>query len=226
MKAVLLLILTTFIASAETAARKVFDVWLEAFNSGNRAKVLAYMERYAPDTVKHIDFELQLREQTGGFTLVRVVRESETELEALVRERGGDQFAQLRLAVQGDPPRVRALGVQPVDAPEDARTAADDDASLIKQVTVKVDTRAAADEFAGAVLIARNGKVLLQRAWGAADRAAGTKNTLETQFRLGSMNKMFTAVATLQLVDKGNMSLNATVADYWPDYPNQEVAKR
>ena len=49
--------------------------------------------------------------------------------------------------------------------------------------------------------------------------------TMETKFRLGSMNKMFTAVATLQLVSAGKLSLDGSVGQYLPDYPNTEIAK-
>src|SRR2546430_16870305 len=52
--------------------------------------------------------------------------------------------------------------------------------------------------FSGAVLIANRGKVLFSRAYGLADRERRIPNTLDTRFRIGSMNKMFTAVAILQ----------------------------
>jgi D-alanyl-D-alanine carboxypeptidase len=86
--------------------------------------------------------------------------------------------------------------------------------------------RARADEFAGAVLVARHGKVLLQDAWGRADRKAGTANTLATRFRIGSMNKMFTAVATLQLVEAHKLALDDPIGKHLPDYPNEKVAAK
>jgi D-alanyl-D-alanine carboxypeptidase len=86
--------------------------------------------------------------------------------------------------------------------------------------------RAAGDEFAGAVLVAHHGKVLLQEAWGRADRKAGTANTPATRFRIGSMNKMFTAVATLQLVEAHKLALDDPIGRHLPDYPNKEVAAK
>jgi D-alanyl-D-alanine carboxypeptidase len=86
--------------------------------------------------------------------------------------------------------------------------------------------RARADEFAGAVLVARHGKVLLQDAWGRADRTAGVANTPATRFRIGSMNKMFTAVATLQLVEAHKLALDDPIGQHLPDYPNREVAAK
>jgi D-alanyl-D-alanine carboxypeptidase len=86
--------------------------------------------------------------------------------------------------------------------------------------------RARAGEFAGAVLVARHGKVLLNDAWGRADRKAGVANTPATRFRIGSMNKMFTAVATLQLVEAHKLALDDPIGKHLPGYPNKEVAAR
>jgi D-alanyl-D-alanine carboxypeptidase len=86
--------------------------------------------------------------------------------------------------------------------------------------------RARADEFAGAVLVARHGKVLLNDAWGRTDRKAGTANTPATRFRIGSMNKMFTAVATLQLIEAHKLALDDPIGRYLPNYPNQQVAAK
>ncbi len=221
-----LLLIMALATSAQTPARKVLDAWFDAFNSGDRAKLLSALQQYAPERVSHIDEELDFRKQTGGFSLVRVEKDAANEIEAIVKERSGDNYARLRLVVEGEPPRVKDLGLRVIEPPDEARPAALDEAELLKQVTAKIDQAAAEDAFSGAALIARNGKVLLERAWGLADRASGAKNTIDTQFRLGSMNKMFTSVAVLQLVQKGKMSLDGTVADYWPDYPNQEIARK
>jgi D-alanyl-D-alanine carboxypeptidase len=86
--------------------------------------------------------------------------------------------------------------------------------------------RARADEFAGAVLVAHHGKVLLEDAWGRADRKAGVANTPATRFRIGSMNKMFTAVATLQLVEAHKLALDDPIGEHLSGYPNKEVAAR
>jgi D-alanyl-D-alanine carboxypeptidase len=81
-------------------------------------------------------------------------------------------------------------------------------------------------QFSGAVLIAKNGKVLFSRAYGLADRERRIPNRLDTRFRIGSMNKMFTAVAILQLVEAGKIELSAPLGTYLTDYPNKEVASK
>jgi CubicO group peptidase (beta-lactamase class C family) len=54
---------------------------------------------------------------------------------------------------------------------------------------------------------------------GLADRENALPVRLDTQFRLASVNKMFTAVAILQLQESGKLSLDDAVATYLPDYP-------
>jgi len=87
-----------------------------------------------------------------------------------------------------------------------------------------LERRAAEDKFSGAVLIAKDGQPVLEAAYGYADRENRTTNTVETKFRFGSMGKMFTGVAVLQLVQAGKMKLEDQIAKYLPDYPNQDVA--
>jgi D-alanyl-D-alanine carboxypeptidase len=99
-------------------------------------------------------------------------------------------------------------------------------ADAVAALSAHARERARAGEFAGAVLVARHGKVLLQDAWGRADRKAGVANTPATRFRIGSMNKMFTAVATLQLVEAGKLRLDDAIGQHLPGYPNKEVAAK
>ena len=92
-------------------------------------------------------------------------------------------------------------------------------------LTAELDRLAATEQFAGAALVARDGKVVYSQARGFADRDKKIANTLDTRFRMGSMNKMFTAVAILQLAQAGKVGLDAPLGKYLRDYPNAETAK-
>jgi D-alanyl-D-alanine carboxypeptidase len=63
-------------------------------------------------------------------------------------------------------------------------------------------------------------------AYGMADRDKKIPNQLGTQFRIGSMNKMFTATAVLQLVQAGKINLTDPLGKYLTDYPNKDVATK
>src|SRR5687767_738027 len=65
--------------------------------------------------------------------------------------------------------------------------------------------------FSGSVLVARGDAVEFSGAYGLADRAAHTPNTVETRFNLGSINKTFTAIAVAQLLERKRLSLEDTI---------------
>jgi CubicO group peptidase (beta-lactamase class C family) len=97
---------------------------------------------------------------------------------------------------------------------------------LVRRLSFSVDSLAAAGQFSGVVVVAKDGVPVFQVARGFADRDRQVPNNLETAFNLGSINKVFTQIAILQLVGAGKLDLDSTLAKYWPDYPNQEVARK
>ncbi len=70
-----------------------------------------------------------------------------------------------------------------------------------------------------AVLVAVDGHIIVDRAYGMADVAAKTPITTRTNFRLASVTKQFTAAATLLLVKDGKLRLDESLADVFPDLP-------
>src|SRR4051812_18311915 len=89
----------------------------------------------------------------------------------------------------------------------------------------QVQERMAAQQFSGAVLVARNASSLFELASGEADKEAHRPNTTNTKFRFGSMGKMFTSVAIAQLVEAGKVQFEDPLSRYLPDYPNKDVAR-
>jgi D-alanyl-D-alanine carboxypeptidase len=100
------------------------------------------------------------------------------------------------------------------------------EADALKALAARADRLAGEDEFSGAVLVAKDGRLLFSRAYGSADRDQRIPNTVRTRFRIGSMNKMLTAVAILQLVEAGKVKLTAPLGTYLPGYPNRDVATK
>jgi CubicO group peptidase (beta-lactamase class C family) len=78
-----------------------------------------------------------------------------------------------------------------------------------------------ATEPGAAVLVARDGQVLMRKAYGAASVELGVPLRPEHVFRLGSITKQFTATAVLMLVDEGKVALDDEITRWYPDYPTQ-----
>jgi CubicO group peptidase (beta-lactamase class C family) len=95
-----------------------------------------------------------------------------------------------------------------------------------KELGAFMDQLAASDSFSGAVLIAKDGKPIFRNAYGMANKNGSVQNQVTTKFNIGSLNKMFTAVAIAQLAEQGKLSINDTISKYLPDYPNKAVAEK
>jgi D-alanyl-D-alanine carboxypeptidase len=96
----------------------------------------------------------------------------------------------------------------------------------LEALSTRAKKLAREDQLSGAVLVANDDQVLFKDDYGLADRKRGIPNTLRTRFRIGSMNKMFTAVTILQLVEAGKVELTAPLGTYLRDYPNRDVATK
>jgi len=90
----------------------------------------------------------------------------------------------------------------------------------------ELQAEAAADQFSGAVLLAKDGKPVFRQAYGMADQGLKVPNNPETKFNLGSISKMLTRLAIEQLELAGKLSLDDTIAKWLPDYPDKDVAAK
>ncbi len=83
-----------------------------------------------------------------------------------------------------------------------------------------------ADEPGGAVLIAKNGRVIYEKGFGIEDistkKAIGTK----TLFNVGSISKTFVAFGILQLAKENKLSLDDDLYKYFPDFQNSSLAQK
>ncbi|HEV2261669.1 MAG TPA: serine hydrolase domain-containing protein [Candidatus Rubrimentiphilum sp.] len=210
----------------DTPAGRTFGAWLAAFNTGDPAKIRAYLRKYHPAAAKaSIADELRFQFMTGGFDIRKILASFKTRLKVLIQEHDSDQMAQLDFALQNTPPyHVRELTLEPAQRPADVTIEHLPQSQLIATTQKLITEDVAARRFAGAILIAKRGKVVYAQASGFADRAKRIPNTLNTRFRIGSMNKMFTATAIMQLVQSGKIDLDHSVGTYLPDYPNKTVA--
>lgn len=95
-------------------------------------------------------------------------------------------------------------------------------ASRIDQI---MQSRHASGDFNGTVLVARQGKVIYEHAFGVANREWNIANDLETKFEIGSMTKQFTAMLVLQFVNEGKLRLDGLVSTYLPYY-RQDTGQR
>jgi len=72
--------------------------------------------------------------------------------------------------------------------------------------------------FSGSALVARGSKTLYRGSAGSANMESRAPNRPSTKYRIGSLTKQFTAALVMQLVDAGELDLDAAVTRYLEDY--------
>lgn len=75
------------------------------------------------------------------------------------------------------------------------------------------------------VAVARGGKLAYLQPVGFADHDKAIPMRTDSIFRIGSMSKQITSVATMMLVDEGKLDLDAPVAQYLPELKDKQVVK-
>ena len=100
-----------------------------------------------------------------------------------------------------------------------SRAAAPPADSITAGVDRYLSIRTEMGQFSGAVLIARGGHVILRKGYGWADVARRRPFTPETPHEIASISKMFTAMAALELRDRGALRLDDSLATLLPDCP-------
>lgn len=75
------------------------------------------------------------------------------------------------------------------------------------------------ENFSGSILLAHGDRIVLNESYGLADYELGVANSSNTKYRIGSITKLFTATAIMQLVEKQLLTLDSTVDRYIADYP-------
>jgi CubicO group peptidase (beta-lactamase class C family) len=125
------------------------------------------------------------------------------------------------------PHKVAMMSVRPADDP----SLAPPEGKLTQEQIVAfmdeyLDEMTAGDKFSGTVLAAKDGVPFYTRVEGEACKRYGVPNKLDTKFNLGSMNKMFTGVAIMQLVEQGKVALDEPVGTYLPDLPRKDIAEK
>ena len=146
-------------------------------------------------------------------------------MSGLVQERSSDQFARFAMAVEeNEPHSITEWHLDAIATPAEFATGRLSETEALETAKARIDELVKDEKFSGAVLVTKNGKAIMSGAYGLADRENKIPNSLNTKFRIGSMNKMFTAVSILQLVQSGKMKLSEPFGKYVSDYPNKDVA--
>jgi len=207
----------------------------QVINIGNLAAARKYIqENYAPEFLKipmdrHLNFIARIHDQTRGVEFQRVQDEKPAEVTAVLKNKLTGRLEGIIVRVEAESPnRISGLGFRSIKpSPAEAKSVAElTEDQMARELDAYLSKLSDADVFSGAVLLARDGKVIYKKAFGVANKDFNAPNRVDTKFNLGSMNKMFTSVAIAQLVERGKLSFDDSLAKFLPEFPSKEAAEK
>jgi hypothetical protein len=100
-------------AFPDTPAGRTLKAWFESFNSGDRARIEAYLQKFDPS--RPIDNQMSFRNQTGGFDLLQIDQSERTHIQFRVKEKASPTTAIGRLDVKdADPSEVVSFSLRAI----------------------------------------------------------------------------------------------------------------
>ncbi|MEJ7808551.1 MAG: serine hydrolase [Telluria sp.] len=109
----------------------------------------------------------------------------------------------------------------PVSAVQAAPVSASVDRALAARIDAEVATHYKPGEPGATLIVVKDGKTLLRKAYGMADVTGKVAMRPDASLRLGSITKQFTAVAIMMLADEGKLAMSDPITKFLPDYPTQ-----
>jgi D-alanyl-D-alanine carboxypeptidase len=151
-------------------------------------------------------------------------------VEVAVKARRTGRWALFVLAADpAHPDMLGQAGVFPMDDPAFYGAwpkGAVSRAEMTRLIHVALDSLVRTSDFSGCVTVVDGMETVFDECRGLAERRFGVPVDRQTKFHIGSMDKMFTAVAIAQLAEAGKLSWNATLAELVPEYPDHEAARK
>lgn len=217
--------------SADTPSTRRLHEIISLINEGGREEIVDWArENVAPGrTAEWLAGRIAaLQGRSHGYDLVEYQILHPDATGALLRNRRTGMLELVGAHVEAAPPHRVTMLPKGSARPDPTTTPVRQlsDAEIARELRAYFAPLAEDGFLSGVVLVAKDGEPFFHEAYGLADRNFQVPNGPETRFGIGSMNKMFTAVAILQLVEIGALALDDPLSKYLPDFPTPEAAQR
>lgn len=198
--------------------------FIDTFNSDDPSRVESFINRECTGMFakmpmdEHIKMFLSLRKQTGGidFYSIRTFDPTQPQQTVVIaKDRNFNSWWAFHMFFDEENEfLITGMRFTSADPPLNWEEPELSQEEFIQKINTYVELLCKKEVFSGAVLVAKGERILYKQACGEASKRFHVPNNIETKFNLGSMNKMFTSTAIMQLVEKGNLSLSDTIDKY------------
>jgi D-alanyl-D-alanine carboxypeptidase len=214
-----------------TPTGRQVEAYVTAYNSGDDELMKRFFAQHVAQSALaavpldvRIERYRQMHERTGKLLPRKLLKESPGLVRILVHT-AGDENLQMNFEFEEKEPfGLLRIAVDRVQGEAESADRKPTDGVFIRAADSLLTQMGAQDRFSGTVLIARGDSVLFAKPYGLADRKLSVPIAVDTKFNIGSINKSFTRLAILMLVDQGKLSPDDTIGKFLPEYPNKKAA--
>ena len=207
-----------------TKPGRCLTAYLTAFNTGEAAALRQFfLENYSPDALKDVSADqrvpqhLAIFHETGGLDPRQIASSSEDMVAILAQSKIAEDWWQLECHLDKKH-NVLGIALKPAERPADqvyrGKLSGEQLAIAVDSYAEKLNK---AGLFDGVVMIQKDNQVLLKTVYGARN---GQPHQLDDVYPLASLNKMFTAVAILQLANEKKLDVSDPLSKYLKDQPH------
>jgi CubicO group peptidase (beta-lactamase class C family) len=209
------------LANNELANKELAPSFITIFNEGSRLDVIDYLsdhmskgriETYGIDA--HVGVFLNNQNTFGNLKVVKVLPLSNgSERVEVISNNNKLKYNLIINKEKEAPHKINYFTLQDSSAQNSPEKTLSTKA-LKQELSSFIQHLSKEDAFSGSVLVARGKDVLFKDSVGFANKVWKIENTIDTKFSLGSMNKMFTAISALQLIEKGKLKFEDKLVQF------------
>jgi len=215
---------------AGSRAKEIMDL----FNQKTSLTPKAYVDQNCTETFKqNIPEEsrgsaiVQIRNMTNEVELVSIEKNEPGEIGFTICSTSNGLCFSISLTVdEREPCKIETMRFAPAGHSRSAKPLSDHPEVLlttekIREIREYLRQQAVAGQFSGTALVAEKGNPVLIESAGMASKRYQAPNKSDTKYNLGSLNKSFTSVSILQLVEAGKIGIDDPIGKYLDLFPNE-----
>ncbi len=221
MKTLFLLIVTLLYSFPSLANKELAPSFIAVFNEGSRIEVINYLsehmsksriETYGIDA--HVGVFLNSQNTFGRLDVIKVLPPSNgNERVEVISNNNKLKYNLIINKEKGAPYKINYFTLQDAKSENNSKKSISKK-ELALELSSFINNLSMKDAFSGSVLVAKGNDVIFKGSVGYANKTWKIKNNIDTKFSLGSMNKMFTAIAALQLIEKGKLKFDDKLIEF------------
>jgi len=223
---------------SDSLPNKIVYDFLSSVNSGNREMMNSFISNHYDESFLKripsyalINLNLSFYYETvgAGFRLIRFLPQQEKHIKTEFRNEFTGAILIFTIPVSGPKFQINGfISAELISPAENENKGSRLNDSVIMARVDQCTQKLATDEiFSGVILVAKNGRVLFEKAIGDASKSYLIPNNMDTKFNLASVGKIFTGLAVTQLVEQGKLAFDDNLSDYVSsDWLNPNVSRK